>query len=201
MSLQKNFDAQCKRVSDINEHLPTLLEYARKCQTIIECGVREIVSSYAFALGLKGKHNSSYILVDPFRSANINGFVNMCIAEGINALFYHGSDLEYPPTETDLLFIDTWHIYGQLKRELAHWHSSVKKYIIMHDTTVDEWLGETVRRGWNAQQQSVEHGIPVDEITKGLWPAIDEFLKDHPEWKLEKRFKNNNGLTILVRNY
>ena len=109
------------------------------------------------------------------------------------------NDITCPLVETDLLFIDTWHVYGHLRRELAYWHSSVKKYIIMHDTTIDEWKGETIRMGWNAQQQSIQHGIPVEEITKGLWPAIDEFLKEHPEWKLEKRYTNNNGLTILQR--
>ena len=69
----------------------------------------------------------------------------------------------------------------------------------MHDTTVDEWLGETIRNGWNAAEQSKQTGIPVDEITKGLWPAIEEFLMEHPEWLLEKRYTNNNGLTILKR--
>jgi hypothetical protein len=34
---------------------------------------------------------------------------------------------------------------------------------------------------------------------KGLWPAVEEFLAAHPEWKIEKRFTNNNGLTILAR--
>jgi hypothetical protein len=34
---------------------------------------------------------------------------------------------------------------------------------------------------------------------RGLWPAIDEFLKEHSEWKLEMRYTNNNGLTILSR--
>jgi len=53
--------------------------------------------------------------------------------------------------------------------------------------------------GWNAEAQSREHGIPVDEIKKGLWPAISEFLNDHPEWKLELRLFNNNGLTVLSR--
>jgi hypothetical protein len=38
----------------------------------------------------------------------------------------------------DLTFIDTWHIYGQLKRELAKFAPITNKYIIMHDTTVDE---------------------------------------------------------------
>ena len=200
MSLQLYYDAQCKRVSDINEHLSTLLEYASKCETIIECGVRNIVSSFAFALGIKGKENNSYTLVDPFRSLHINEFISVCEREGVNASFYHGSDLEYPPTETDLLFIDTWHVYGQLKRELAHWHSSVKKYIILHDTTVDEWQGESIRMEYDIKKQQKESGFPMDEILKGLWPAVEEFLQEHPEWAIERRYTNNNGLTILVRN-
>jgi len=69
----------------------------------------------------------------------------------------------------------------------------------MHDTTVDEWNGETIRAGWNAEQQSLESGFPVNEITCGLWPAIQEFLISTEEWVLHERFTNNNGLTILAR--
>jgi hypothetical protein len=190
---------KCRIRSDINEHLPTLYDYTKKCDSVVECGVRNIVSSYAFASGLLGNPVNKYYLVDPYKSSQIDGFLKMCKDEGVNAQFIHGSDIECPVVETDLLFIDTWHVYGHLKRELAYWYSSVKKYIIMHDTTVDEWIGETIRCRWNAQQQSKETGIPVDEINKGLWPAIEEFLKDHPEWVIEKRYTHNNGLTILKR--
>jgi hypothetical protein len=69
----------------------------------------------------------------------------------------------------------------------------------MHDTTVDEWQGETIRCGLNAYQQSAQTGIPVEEINRGIWPAIDEFLAVHPEWTIERRYINNNGLTILAR--
>ena len=193
------FTHKCQTPSDINEHLPTLFEYTKKCDSVVECGVRDIVSSYAFGAGLIGNPNNSYVMVDPYKSNQINGFLDLCKKEGVNARFVEQSDIMCPLVETDLLFIDTWHVYGHLKRELAYWHSSVKKYIILHDTTVDEWLGETIRCGLNAHKQSIQHGIPVDEITKGLWPAIEEFLKEHPEWKLEKRFTNNNGLTILTR--
>lgn len=194
-----NYNSKCQLYSDIFEHLPTLYEYTKKCNSVVECGVREVVSSYAFGLGLIGNPNNSYTLVDPYKSAHIDIFLQLCRNEGVNAKFIQESDIKCPLIETDLLFIDTWHIYGQLKRELAYWHSSVKKYIIMHDTTVDEWQGETLRDGSNPHKQSVESGIPVEEITKGLWPAIEEFLAEHPEWKLEKRFVNNNGLTILAR--
>lgn len=185
--------------SDINEHLVVLREYAGKCNSVVECGVREVVSSYALAVGLKNNPNNSYILVDPYKSVQIEGFLGLCKNEGVNASFCNMSDLDCPLVETDMLFIDTWHVYGHMKRELARWHSSVNKYIIMHDTTVDEWHGETIRMGYNAQQQQLESGIPLEEINKGIWPAIAEFLVEHPEWKIEKRFTNNNGLTILAR--
>ena len=69
----------------------------------------------------------------------------------------------------------------------------------MHDTTIDEINGETIRCGWDAEIQSKESGFPVEEINKGLWPAVTEFLETHPEWYLKERFTNNNGLTILAR--
>jgi hypothetical protein len=196
--IDKCYQEKCMTPSDINEHLPTLYSYALKCNTIIECGVRNIVSSYAFAKGLLTKHNR-YYMVDPYKSEHIDIFLNMCKKEGINAEFIHGSDLDCQRVETDLLFIDTWHIYGQLKRELNYWHTYVKKYIILHDTTVDEWVGETIRNGWDAQAQSQSSGFPVDEINKGLWPAVNEFLVNNKNWVVTERFFNNNGLTILSR--
>jgi len=199
MVLDEKYHRLCSTVSDIYEHLPTLKEYASKCNIVVECGVRTIVSSYAFACGLLGNSKNKLYMVDPVRSNEMPSFLNICKSEGINAEFFNQSDLQCPIVETDLLFIDTWHVYGQLKRELERWNSHVSKYIIMHDTTIDEWVGETIRNGWNANQQSIQHGIPINEILKGLWPAIQEFLDGHPEWVLAKRYTNNYGLTILER--
>jgi hypothetical protein len=190
---------KCRAPSDINEHLPTLYDYTKKCNSVVECGVRNIVSSYAFGAGLIGNESNKYYMVDPYKSSHIDGFLTLCKKEGVNAEFIHASDIECSRVQTDMLFIDTWHVYGHLKRELAYWHAHVKNYIIMHDTTVDEWLGETIRNRWNAAEQSKTTGIPVSEINKGLWPAIEEFLSSHPEWKIEKRYTHNNGLTILKR--
>jgi hypothetical protein len=197
-NIHNKYTQKCAQSSDINEHLPTLYEYARKVDHITECGVRGVVSSYAFAAGLLGKPANRLICVDLDTNDNVVTFGGECSAEGINRTFYQQSDLDCPIEQTDLLFIDTWHIYGHLKRELARWHSHVGKYIIMHDTTVDEWQGETIRCGMNAQQQSAQTGIPIEEINRGLWPAVEEFLRAHPEWKLERRYTNNNGLTILA---
>jgi hypothetical protein len=184
---------------DIHEHLAVLREYAGRCESIVECGVLNSVSSYAFATALLGKPNNRYYLVDPYRNSGMDTFLEACSREGINARFHHGSDLECPREEADLVFIDTWHIYAQLKRELEYWGPYAKKYLILHDTTVDEWEGESIRGRFDIQKQARETGWPAEEIAKGLWPAVEEYLEAHPEWVLERRFVNNNGLTILRR--
>jgi len=199
MSLPEKYKTNAMTPSDINEHLPVLLAYTKQCSSVVECGVRDVVSSYAFAYGLANTPNNTYVMVDPKKSTQIEPFLALCRANGVNASFVEQSDLDCPLVTTDLLFIDTWHVYGHLKRELARWNASVNKFIILHDTTVDEWLGETVRVGWDAVKQSRESGIPVDEIRKGLWPAVTEFLSAHPEWKMDLRRSNNNGLTVLKR--
>jgi len=197
--LIEGYNYYCNNYSDIYEHLPTLNNYAQKCSHITECGVRGIVSSYAFAYGLLNKSSGKLVQVDPEKDKNCDAFIQLCKLNNIECVFYQQSDLVCPIENTELLFIDTWHVYGQLKRELDRWNSHVSKYIIMHDTTIDEWSGESIRDNCNIEEQSLETGIPIDEITKGLWPAIDEFLIQHPEWILEKRYTNNNGLTILRR--
>ena len=193
------FIQKCKTESDIYEHLPTLHYYTSKCDSVIECGVRTIVSSYAFASSLSHKKYNKFTMIDPYKSDQIESFLSLCHSLDVNASFYEGSDLIFPLEKTDLLFIDTWHNYGQLKRELEYWQSSVQKYIIMHDTTVDEWHSDSVRARLDIEKESKESGFTIEEITIGLWPAITEFLHKYPEWKIEKRYTNNNGLTILAR--
>jgi len=197
--LKHNYESLCKMPSDINEHLPTLYKYALECNHITECGVRKAVSSYAFGLGLHGKDNNKLIQVDILKSDDVEAFADECEYDGINTIFYEGSDLECPMEETDLLFIDTWHIYGHLKKELARWHPYAKKYIILHDTTVDGEHGESIRLGSNIAEESKASGLPEEEIRKGLWPAVEEFLAEHPTWILKERYTNNNGLTVLMR--
>lgn len=185
--------------SDINEHLPTLKKYAEDCEHITECGVRGCKSSYAFAEGLRGRPSTKLIQYDIQYNVAMGPFLDKCKTDNIDVDLRIESNLTCNREQTDLLFIDTWHIYAQLKREFEYWHTYVNKYIIMHDTTVDEWQGETVRGGQDAESQSKQFGYPLEEIQCGLWPAIEEFLAAHPEWVLHERFTNNNGLTVLRR--
>ena len=197
--LHSTFKHLCETPSDINEHLPTLAKYASECSHVTECGVRSAVSSYAFASAFLNKPDTKLVQVDPDWHPNIDVFRLACAQEGVHTVFHQQSDLECPLEETDLLFIDTWHVYGHLKREFARWHSYVRKYIILHDTVVDAVYGESIRCGLNVELQSRSSGIPEEEIRKGLMFAVNEFLQQHPEWVVHAHFPNNNGLTVLTR--
>lgn len=197
--LESKYNYMCQKESDINEHLPTLYKYATECEHITECGVRAVVSSYAFANALRHKVNNKLILVDLVGGNRVDIFLEECENDNVNAIFYEESDLTCPVEKTDLLFIDTWHVYGHLKRELDRWNTYANKYIILHDTTVDGEVGESVREKYDIPKQIIESGLSREEIERGLWPAVEEFLALHPEWKLKERYTNNNGLTVLER--
>jgi hypothetical protein len=201
--IDRIFKHQSSVPSDINEHLPTLSKYASECESVFETGVRGCISTWALAHGLlhNGKASDSRrLLMNDINACNIQDILYSTGNLPIQVDYIWKNNLELTLTQRyDLTFIDTWHVYGQLKRELAKFAPITNKYIVMHDTTVDEWLGETIRANWDATAQSRSSGIPVEEINKGLWPAIDEFLLDNNDWVLHERYTNNNGLTVLRR--
>ena len=176
--LQQTYNDLCARPSDINEHLPTLKRYAEECEHITEMGVRWVVSTYALLMG-KPKKLISYD-INPIDSVAIQQMVK----NDTDFEFRVGDTTKIEIEETDLLFIDTLHNYNQLKLELHLHANKARKYIILHDTTTFEWIGES----YNGK---------VDEV--GLWPAIEWFLENNTNWELYERFTNNNGLTILKR--
>jgi hypothetical protein len=194
----------CSIPSDINEHLPTLFKYATECESIIELGVRGCISSWAFTYGLLNNNKKTKkLLLNDLTECNVVELLYKTQHQSLNLNIKYNwiNDLELDVNENvDLTFIDTWHVYGQLKRELAKFSKVTNKYMILHDTTVDEIYGETIRMNMNAQEQSKMSGFPVEEINCGLWKAVDEFLESNNEWKLHERFTNNNGLTILKKN-
>ena len=201
MDINKKYTLLCNRRSDINQHLPTLYKYALECKTVLELGVRGCISSWAFALGLlNGKNDLCTLYMNDITPCNVSELIESCKNTKLKLNYIWMNDLQIELTENvDLTFIDTWHVYGQLKRELEKFSKTTNKYIIMHDTQVDKIYGETIRCGWNAVAQSIQTGIPVDEITCGLQKAIDEFLETNSNWKIKEVFTNNNGLTILEK--
>lgn len=212
IKIKKKFDTLCNTKSDINEHLITLSNYASKCNSVTEFGVRSCVSTYAFIHSLLSDNDNNYNIslsksytgVDIKKHDNIIEIENICNENNINFSFIEDNDLNIKIENTDLLFIDSWHCYGQLIRELELHHKNVNKYIIIHDTSIDEFNSEIVRipGRWskpNYFEIIKKSGFNKYELTTGLWPAVINFLKLNKEWKFKERFTNNNGLTILEK--
>lgn len=199
--IRRKYQLLSQTPSDIFEHLPTLCKYASDCESVLELGVRGCVSSWAFLYGLLlNQKPNKVLLMNDLLPCNIQELLNISKQTDVIIDYCWANDLQLDiHSAVDLTFIDTWHVYGQLKRELEKFSQITKKYIIMHDTTVDEVHSESVRLELNIQQQCIETGWERQEIEIGLWKAIEEFLETHPEWCLHQRFTNNNGLTILKR--
>jgi hypothetical protein len=200
--IDNKFSLLCCTESDINEHLPTLYKYTLDCDTVIECGVRGIVSSWAFLKGLvdrQSDNNKTLLLVDK-EECDITEISTIAKDSSVLLQYQWINDLDLGLDRNyDLVFIDTWHVYGHLKRELEKFSPITNKYIIMHDTTSDEFDGEAIRMRMNIGDCMRNTGYNYEETVNGLWRAIKEFLHIHPEWHLHEKFANNNGLTILKR--
>lgn len=185
--------------SDINGHIRTLYNIARQCTTILECGTRSATSTCAFLCGLRdGGDDGVLHSCDVVRHPNVGVIELLAKNEGISYTFHHQDDLTLDIGEVDMTFIDTWHIYGQMKRELAKFGPITKKWIVLHDTTVDAIHGESIRMKMDIPQQVIESGYPEEEIRKGIWPAVEEFVAGGT-FRIKHRYSHNNGLTILER--
>lgn len=193
--IDKYYETELNTPSDINEHLPTLLKLANDCKTVVEFGTRWVVSTWAFL----NSSAESVTMVDikkpdVWHEHQWNSSKTPCRLEDVyeaaaqrnkKVTFIEGSTLDVTIENTDLLFIDTWHCYEQLKGELDRHAKNVNKYIVMHDVEVYKHIGESYYGDRNKQYE-------------GLQRAIDEFLLENPQWKIKEWYTNNNGLGVLV---
>lgn len=173
--LEQFYAAACAAPSDIYIHLPRLAALAAQCEHVTEMGVREGVSSRALlwaqpttlrCYDIDASHQAKW---DELTSMRGRTDVRFEIADT------RVLDIE----ETELLFIDTLHVYGQLKVELARHSPKVTQYIALHDTETFRVRGEDPSQG-------------------GLWAAVEEFLAEDT-FRIVKHYPDNNGLTVLGR--
>jgi hypothetical protein len=178
MTIEEIYHQKCNDNSDICEHLPTLRRYAEKCDSVIELGVRSVVSTWAFLaakpkiiLSIDIKHPSEYADYDP-NGCNLELVEELAWRNEISFGFIQADTLQVELPEADLIFFDTLHTYDQLSKELELHGHKARKYLIFHDT-------ETYK----------------DE----LLPAIDQYVTFSSEWAYRERAYNNNGLIVVQR--
>jgi len=165
----------CRTRSDINENLPVLRKYADECEHVTEMGTRTGVSTWAIV----SSNATTIVLYD--RDPRVGGWLEphfLCCQETGKNITFHCIDTVDPRVdieETDLLFIDTYHYYDHLKKELKMHGMKAKKYLVFHDTA-------------------------HPKFTKELNPAIDEFMEEHEGiWVDQERKENCNGLRVIKR--
>lgn len=199
IDLQNQYELHSHTPSDIYEHLPLLRQLSRECSSVVEIGLRSMVSTWGVLQGLAESpaKTKSYMGIDLY-SPDL-GKLGMAkkLAEGnqINFNFVEENSMHAEIKSTDLLFIDSLHTYAHLTYELERYAGNVKKYIAMHDTSAP-W-GDTDDSEYYGNYS--EYPKAIDKTKRGLWPAVVDFLSRHPEWKLEARHENNHGFTILKR--
>lgn len=177
MDLDTAYELVCKIPSDIYKHCPRLKQLASECNHVTELGCRGGRSTTAILAG----QPETFITYDIDQRAVEKIGKKLTSMRGKTAFYAKvGNSLEITLGPTDMLFIDTYHIYSQLLKELQRHHNQVSKYIVCHDTKSFGYVGENGR-------------------APGLMNSINEFLKKHSEWKIKVHYQNNNGLTVLSR--
>ena len=197
--LKACYENQLTTVSDIHEHLPLLRQLASESSSVVEIGMRTMCSSWAILQGLADSfaNDPSYLGIDitlpPIDT--LEKAKSLAAQSGIKFLFSMANDLHLMIPETDFLFIDSLHTYCHLTYELETFSPKVNKYIAMHDSSAP----------WGYKDDGAytgdysEYPESIDRSKRGLWPAIEDFLQRHPEWKLVSRHYNCHGFTILSR--
>jgi len=193
IDLEEKINQLYQTPSDINEHIPTIIKYGQECDHITEMGVRSVLSTWAWLASAPKDGLTSYDLLHPSKwGGNLKEVEDTAEAYGLKFNFVEANVLEIDIEETDLLFIDTWHHYNQLKKELKKHSHKARKYICFHDTTSFEHRSEptTSENRFNGEL----------DWNKGLWDAVTEFLEENKDtWRLKERYTNNNGFTIIER--
>lgn len=181
-TLAEAYEMVCDNPSDINEHLPTLVEICKKldAKNVIELGVRSGVSTIAWLFGISQTDGHLW-------SVDIGPAPQL---QHPRWTFTRGEDtdpfvLAQLPEQVDAVFVDTDHRYQLTLDEIRTYAPRVRSggCLIFHDT----------------EEESFEHHT-TEEPPFPVRSAIDEiFGGDEPELPSTKieRYENNHGLTVV----
>lgn len=171
--IEEKYQEKCRTPSDINENLPVLKKYAEQSESIVELGVRAIVSTWALLAGKPKALLCVDICYPSEYGGNLAEVMEAAENEDIAFGFLKESSLVIDLPPHDMLFIDTIHTKEQLSKELLRHHDKVKKFIAFHDTHIPE--------------------LPE------MMETIQAFIAEFPQWEITEDKTNNNGLTVIKR--
>jgi predicted O-methyltransferase YrrM len=162
--------------SDINEHLPTMLELVSQLDAtkVVELGTRGGVSTLAWLHALDGRGHLWSVDIDPRPD----------LPEFDHWTFIQGDDCSADvygalPDQVDIVFIDTSHAYDHTVRELDLYRWIVRPggVIVLHDTEL-----------YQPGEVGPQPPFPVKK-------AVLEFVT--AEGLTWTNYENNNGLGVI----
>jgi uncharacterized protein (DUF433 family) len=167
--------------SDIHRLVPIIYGYAMRVNTVVEMGSRTGHSTTA----IMQAYPSNFTIIDLIISSDVRTLertYKSCAPPHAHLQVIEHDDLTIGIDTVEMLFIDTLHDEGQVRKELELHASKVTKWILFHDVIS---FGHREESG--------------NQIGRGLHPAIVEFMEKHKEWVEEAYFPFSHGLLVLRR--
>ena len=177
----------------ITQDIEFISQIVSECKSVVELGTGQSAMDRVF-LRYDVKLDTYDIEDCP------DNFLEEAKSAGKDVTFHKEDTLKVEIPETDILFVDSFHSYEQVKTELALHASKAKRYIIFHDTVLFANKNQGIVCDEESDIQLAAESIGILEpTTKGIVPAIEEFLESHPEWSIVYNSKEGNGMIVIKK--
>lgn len=178
-------------------------ELTRRCGLVSWASARALLHSLMVPCGRAEAAMTTVrrlVTVDMERSDTRTLVADACASTGISVETRTGDTAQTTIEETDVLIIDSWRVCAHLRRELAHHSDKVRRCIIIAGTAIDGDRGETVRRNGDPTTEARRFAYKVDEVRKGVWPAIRDLVAtSESEWGIVRCNTEHDGFVVIVR--
>ena len=189
-----------KKHSDICESIPIFIGLGLGAQSIAEFGQGPPQYGLNSTMGLfyglarSEKEDKKFYCYDLTYNPGLDNVGDTAVDLDIEYEYFKEDTGEVIIPPVDVLFIDSEHTYQHMMRELANNKDLVSTYVALHDTsgkysTWEDWPFDHERRGELAKYPE----------KYGMWPAVQDFVLENPEWEIAYRHTVGNGLTVLKR--
>lgn len=148
-----------------------LTKLIKGCDSYTEFGINQGATLAAVILENPEVVRAYDIKLNRYNKAK-DMFENYTVDNNIDYKIFQDNTLKCNINTTDLLYIDTVHIYSHLVQELKRHGHMVRKYIVFHDTAAQE------------------------ELKK----AVEEYIERNSEWSIIIDCKINVGFMTIKRN-
>lgn len=186
--------------SSTNEHLPTIKTYASQCVSVLEITNSGNRTLYGFLTGLINNSDpaqKSYYGIYP-KIDDIEQISNASTIASQNAIAFDYIQTDEISLDTskltnyDITLIDTVNNYANTHTDLLKYSALTNKYIVILSTSGSwEFVDEVV--------PDYTQFSSVSQDKHGVWPAVMDFIQSNPNWQIDRRDVNNNGLVILKK--